>query len=61
MNAEQRMVDVESVQSAARRLGVCPRTVRRMIADGRLPSYRVGDRLIRVQRADVDALVRRAS
>ncbi|MDN5565043.1 MAG: excisionase family DNA-binding protein [Luteococcus sp.] len=32
-----------------------------MIADGRLPSYRVGDRLIRVQRADVDALVRRAS
>ncbi|MBX7558453.1 excisionase family DNA-binding protein, partial [Streptomyces sp. tea 10] len=42
MNAEQRTVDVESVQSAASRLGICPRTVRRMIADGRLPSYRVG-------------------
>ncbi|WP_368494346.1 excisionase family DNA-binding protein [Kocuria sp.] len=42
MNAGQRTLDVESVQSAASRLGVCPRTVRRMIADGRLPSYRVG-------------------
>ncbi|WP_396121957.1 excisionase family DNA-binding protein [Aestuariimicrobium sp. p3-SID1156] len=61
MNAEQRRGDVESVQSAARRLGVCPRTARRMIADGRLPSYRIGDRLIGAQRADVDALVRRAT
>lgn len=42
---------------AAARAGVSPRTIRRYIAAGRLPGYRVGPRLIRVDVADLDALV----
>lgn len=34
-------------------LGVCPRTVRRMIADGRLTGYRIG-RAIRLRLDEVE-------
>ncbi len=40
---------------AAEYLGVTTRTIRQMIADGRLTGYRSGARLIRVDLNDVDA------
>lgn len=36
-------------------LGVSDRTVREMIADGRLKAYSLGSRVVRLRRADVDA------
>jgi len=33
------------------------KTLRRRIADGTLPAYRQGPRLLRVKRADLDALL----
>lgn len=61
MTDPQREIEVETVQSAARRLGVCPKTVRRMISDGRLPAFRLGPRMLRLDPADVDRLLQRAS
>ncbi|WP_407928998.1 helix-turn-helix domain-containing protein [Aestuariimicrobium ganziense] len=52
MEHPRREIEVETVQSAARRLGVCPKTVRRMISDGRLPAYRLGPRMLRLDPAD---------
>jgi excisionase family DNA binding protein len=46
-----------STTNAATYLGVSVRTIRRYIADGRLPSYRVGPRLVKVDYADLDALL----
>ncbi|WP_330474648.1 excisionase family DNA-binding protein [Terrabacter sp. C0L_2] len=47
----------ETLQSAAERLAVDTRTVRRWIAAGRLNAYRTGPRLIRVDIDEVDALL----
>lgn len=47
----------ESLAAAAERTGVSIRTLRRRIAEGRLPAYRSGPRLIRVDPADVDRLM----
>jgi len=47
-----------SVEQAAEYLGVNPRTIRRYISLGKLPASKVGGTLIRVDQADVDALVR---
>lgn len=44
---------------AAERLHVSVRTVRRMIAYGYLPGYRVGPRVLRVHADDVAAALRR--
>jgi excisionase family DNA binding protein len=44
-----------SIADAAEYLGVTPRTIRQMIADGRLTGYRNGPRLIRVDLNEVDA------
>ena len=41
---------------AADRCGLCYRTIRRYIAQGRLNAVRVGPRLLKVDAADVDAL-----
>ena len=40
---------------AAEYLGVTDRTIRQMIADGRLTGYRSGTRLVRVDLDEVDA------
>lgn len=40
---------------AAEYLGVTTRTVRQMIADGRLTGYRCGRRLVRVDLNEIDA------
>lgn len=40
---------------AAEYLGVTDRTIRQMIADGRLTGYRSGPRLVRVDLNEIDA------
>ncbi len=49
----ERLLDVAAVADT---LGVCPRTVRRMIKDGRIPALRVG-RSVRVRAADLNRLI----
>lgn len=44
-----------SIAQAAEYLGVTTRTIRQMIADGRLTGYRSGPRLVRVDMNEVDA------
>lgn len=44
-----------SISDAAAYLGVTPRTIRQMIADGRLRGYRSGPRLVRLRRDEIDA------
>lgn len=46
-----------SVAEGAEHLDVHPRTIRRMIAEGRLTGYRLGPRIIRVDLNEVDALL----
>ena len=45
-------------REAAEYLGITDRTLRRMIADGRLPAYRLGPRLLRIDVGDLDGLMR---
>ena len=48
-----------SLEAAADRLGVHPRTVRRMISAGELQGFRLGKRLLRVDMNEVDKLLHR--
>lgn len=48
-----------TVQEAAEVYGVSARTLRARIADGSLPGYRLGPRVIRVRVEDLDALMQR--
>lgn len=48
----------ESIQDAAERLDVDPRTIRRAIAAGKITGYRVGGRLLRVRIDEIDNWVR---
>ena len=45
-----------STKEAARRLGITPRTLYRLIDEGQLPAYKFG-RVIRLQQAEVDAFI----
>lgn len=56
--AEQSPPDM-SIPDVAQYLGINPGTVRVMIADGRLKAYRLGDRIIRLRRSEIDAALRR--
>ena len=47
-----------SMPEAALYLGCGERTIRRYIAAGRLRGYRLGNRVIRVDRNELDALLR---
>lgn len=48
-----------SLSEAAEYIGVTDRTIRNYIARGELPAHRVrGSRLIRINQADLDALLR---
>lgn len=40
---------------AAEYLGITPRTIREMIADGRLTAYRLGTRVVRLDLDEIDA------
>lgn len=44
-----------TIQDVARYLGVTTRTVYVMVADGRLRAYKLGNRIIRFRRNEVDA------
>jgi excisionase family DNA binding protein len=50
--------DWKSPQDAADYAGVCVRTIHRRILDGSLPAHRMGPRLLRIDRADLDKLFR---
>jgi excisionase family DNA binding protein len=47
--------DVVTIAEAAAYLGVSHKTIRRMIADRRLPAFRVGGGPVRILASDVDA------
>lgn len=47
----------ETIAEAAARTGVCTKTIRRRIAEGRLTGYRFGPTLIRLDPAQVDGLL----
>jgi excisionase family DNA binding protein len=51
--------DWKSTHEAAEYAGVCVRTIRRRILDGSLPAHRMGPRLLRIDRADLDRLFQR--
>jgi excisionase family DNA binding protein len=46
------------MSEAAEYLGVTDRTIRQMIADGRITGYRNGSRLVRVDLNEIDAAMR---
>jgi excisionase family DNA binding protein len=46
------------IAEAAEYLGVTDRTIRQMIADGRLTGYRSGTRLVRLDLDEIDAAMR---
>lgn len=48
-----------SLDDAAETLGVTTRSVRRWIADGILPAYRIGERVVRIKESDLDGALRR--
>ncbi len=47
-----------TIAAAAEYAPVAPKTIRRYIAAGRLTGYRMGPRLIRVDLAELDAILR---
>lgn len=47
-----------TVPDAAAYAGVSTQTLRRMIDRGELPAYRIGERNVRVDLADLDAIAR---
>lgn len=47
-----------TIEQAAAYLGVTDRSIRNYISRGQLRAYRVGDRLVRVDARDVDAMLR---
>jgi excisionase family DNA binding protein len=57
MSAATRVSSLVTISQAAERLGVSTRTIRRKIATGDLPGYRVGT-LVRLRPDDVERLAR---
>lgn len=47
-----------SLEQAAAHLDVSEKTLRRRIADGTVPAYRLGHRAIRIKITDLDQLLR---
>jgi excisionase family DNA binding protein len=45
-----------TVKEAALRKKLHPNTIRNWIAQGLLPAHRIGERLVRINKADLDAL-----
>jgi excisionase family DNA binding protein len=45
------------IPEAATYLDVATKTIRRLIADGRLPAYRLGNRVIKVKIADLESVL----
>ena len=59
MNRSEIAPTLLSIDQAAERTGTSRNTIRRRIAAGDLVAYRFGPRLVRVDAADVDALLHR--
>lgn len=55
---ERRARRYGKISEAAEYLGVTDRTIRQMIADGRLTGYRSGKRLVRVDLNEIDEAMR---
>jgi excisionase family DNA binding protein len=55
---ERRHPELIGLQEAADRCGMSYRTIRRYVADGRLNAVRIGPRLLKVDAAAVDSLMR---
>lgn len=49
---------LDTLSNAAEQFGVTPKTLRRWIADGRIPGYRLGPRMLRVDLNELEALLR---
>jgi len=58
-NTQRTARDYASIEEAAERLGCSQRTVRRMIAAGEIAGYRLGKRLLRIDLAELDSIMRR--
>ena len=58
MTVEPRHIRLMGIAEAAKYANVHPSTLRRRIADGQLPAYRVGPKLLKVDLDDVEALIR---
>jgi excisionase family DNA binding protein len=54
-NRRERRRRYATMQETAEYIGVTSRTVRQMVADGRLTAYRCGSRLVRLDLDEVDA------
>ena len=52
-------VKLVSIAAAAEHCDVSTQTIRRWIADGTLPAYRAGRRLVKIDLADLDRVIRR--
>lgn len=48
-----------SLNDAAEMLGLSVKTARRRIADGELPAFRTGRRIIRIRVSDLETMLRR--
>jgi excisionase family DNA binding protein len=46
-----------TVADVAEYCGITIRTVQKLIADGRLPAVRIGPRIVRIRRSDVERLL----
>lgn len=57
-SARKRVRRLAGIAAAADYNDVSTRTIRRYIAEGRIPGYRVGPRLVKVDLDDLDALAR---
>jgi excisionase family DNA binding protein len=57
-NAKKQPPRLVGIAEAAGHAGISPRTLRRYIADGLIPGYRVGPRLVKIDLADLGALVK---
>jgi len=55
------MRQVLSIEATAEHLGVQVQTVRRWIAAGHLVAYRVGPKLVRIDAASIEAMLRPAN
>jgi len=51
------MPNLISIDQASEVLGVSTRTVRRLIASGQLPAYRVSRELVRIKPTDLETLL----
>lgn len=45
------------IPGAADYLGVDPKTIRRLISSGKLPGYRLGNRIIKIKVTDLDGVL----